>query len=104
MATPNSVRAELAAAVRAVNAAFNRLPAHLQDRLDVTVDPLEAEVDAAVQAGDRDRALETIAAWRDSWLRRCEEASNGHLGLPTPPDPCPETGDTRSTNPLQEGR
>jgi hypothetical protein len=30
--------------------------------------PLEEEVDAACAAGDRERALRAIKAWRDHWL------------------------------------
>jgi hypothetical protein len=69
------VRAELAAAVRAVNARFARLPAEVQTRVDVAAtDSLEAEVDAAILAGDRERAERAIAAWRDHWLATFEAA------------------------------
>jgi hypothetical protein len=69
------INAELAAAVRKVNAEFHRLPADVQDRLDVTTDPVEAEVDKAILADDRDRALAAIRAWRGYWLDRFEEAA-----------------------------
>lgn len=68
--TPPTIRAELAAAVRAVNAAFNRLPAEAQGQLDVTADPVEVEVDKAILTGDRDRALAAIRAWKGYWLDR----------------------------------
>jgi len=63
------VRAELAAAVRAVNAAYARLP---QERRPdpAGYDALDGEVDAAFAAGDRERALVVIRAWRDRWLSR----------------------------------
>jgi hypothetical protein len=67
--------APLAAAVRAVNAAYFRLPVDVQDQIDVTVDPCEAEVDKAILVGDRDRALAAIRAWRGHWLDRIERAS-----------------------------
>lgn len=69
-----TIRAELAAAVRAVNAAFGRLPAEAQDALDVTVDGLEREIDAAVIAEDRERAMRAIRAWRGHWLHRIARA------------------------------
>jgi len=72
--TQPSIRTELAAAVRAVNAAFNRLPREAQDALDVTVDGLEGEVDAAILSDDRDRAMRAIRAWRGHWLHRIKEA------------------------------
>jgi hypothetical protein len=74
--TAPSIRAELAAAVRAVNAAFHRLPADVQDHLDVRTDPVEAEVDKAILAGDRECALAAIRAWREHWLAEFEEAAH----------------------------
>lgn len=57
----------LAAAVREVNAAFMRIPEAA--RPDVaTWTPLEQEVDAACAAGDRERALRAIEAWRGHWV------------------------------------
>jgi hypothetical protein len=73
--TPTTIRAELAAAVRKVNAEFHRLPAEAQDRLDVRTDPVEAEVNAAMLAGDRDRAMAAIRCWREHWLDRIERAT-----------------------------
>lgn len=73
--TPPTIRAELAAAVRAVNVAFYRLPTEAQDRIDATTDPVEAEVDAAVLADDRPRAMRAIAAWKRHWLATFEEAA-----------------------------
>lgn len=73
--TVPTLRCELAAAVRAVNAAYFRLPAEAQDQLDVTVDPVECEVDAAVLADDRPRAMRAIDAWRRHWLAEIAEAS-----------------------------
>lgn len=72
--TAPTVRAELAAAVRRVNAAFNRLPKAKQASLNISVDPCEAEVNKAILAGDRERALAAIRAWRGHWLDRIERA------------------------------
>lgn len=69
------IREELAAAVRAVNAAFNRLPATAQDQLDITVDPIEAEVGKAILCEDRPRAEAAIRAWRGYWLDRIERVA-----------------------------
>lgn len=70
-----ATRAELADAVEAVNAAFAALPAEGQDAVDTAAtDPLEAEVDAAIQAGDRPRARAAIRAWRQHWLAEIEGA------------------------------
>ena len=72
--TPTSIRTELAAAVRAVNAAYYRLP--VEGRPDpAAFDPLEAEVDAACLDEDRDRALAAIRAWRQHWLARFAEVA-----------------------------
>lgn len=72
--TPPTIRAELATAVRAVNAAFDRLPVKAQNTLDITVDPCGAEVDKAILAGDRPRAMAAIRAWRQHWIDRIERA------------------------------
>jgi hypothetical protein len=77
-----SVRAELAAAVRAVNAAFNRLPESAKTRMDLSVDGLEGEIDMAIRAGDRDRAVKAIAAWRDHWLDNFKAAMAEQIGAP----------------------
>lgn len=73
--TAPSVRAELAAAVRKVNAEYSRLPRSAQDRIEVRADPVEAAVNSSILAGDRERALAAVAAWRSYWLRRFEEAT-----------------------------
>ncbi len=70
-----TIRAELANAVRAVNVAFNCLPAEARDSLNIAIDPCEAEVDKAIVADDRDRALAAIRAWRGYWLDRIERAA-----------------------------
>ncbi len=72
--TAPTIRAELAAAVRAINAGFNRLPAEMQDRIAINYDGLEGEMDAAILAGDRIRALAAIRAWRGHWLDEIERA------------------------------
>src|SRR5215207_836924 len=61
------VRAELAAAVRRVNAAFHAIPeARRPD--PASWDEIDRQVDAAFAAGDRGRALTAIHAWRDHRL------------------------------------
>jgi hypothetical protein len=74
--TPPTIRAELAAAVRAVNAAFNRLPVSARKQIDPRTDPVEDEIDAAMLADDRDRALAAIRAWRGYWLDRIARAGS----------------------------
>jgi hypothetical protein len=69
-----SIRAELAAAVRAVNAAFYLLPEEIRPD-PASFDPLQTEVDAACLSDDRDRAMAAIRAWRDHWLATFEEAA-----------------------------
>jgi len=67
------ISTELAAAVREVNAAYMRIPE--ADRPDAAVWlPFEEEVDAACAAGDRERALKAIEAWRDHWRWKFERA------------------------------
>jgi hypothetical protein len=64
-----SARAELAVAIRAVNAAYLRLPeSHRPD--PAQLDGLDGEVDAAIASGDRERAELAIRAWRDHHLTR----------------------------------
>jgi hypothetical protein len=57
------VRSELAAAVRAVNAAYARCSEPKPDVIGQTWSELEREVDGAIKDGDRDRALAAIADW-----------------------------------------
>lgn len=68
-----SIRAELAAALRTVNAAYSRLP---EDRRpDVSGrDDLDQAVDEACLSGDRHRALTAIAEWKRHWLGECERS------------------------------
>lgn len=69
------IRAQLAAAVRRVNAEFNRLPTSVQNRIEISWHGVDAEVDAAILAGDRPRAEAAIAAWKRHWLATFEEAT-----------------------------
>jgi len=69
-----TLRAELAAAIRKVNAEFERLPPEVQDAIDVAFDPLEREVDAAILTNDRPRALRAIGAWKRHWVATFGEA------------------------------
>lgn len=68
------IRADLAAAVRAVNAAFAQLPAEAQDAIEIRYDGLDRELDAAYAAGDRPRAEAAIRAWRGHWVATIERA------------------------------
>jgi hypothetical protein len=93
MALPG-VNTELAAAVRAVNAAYNRLPQ--EGRPDpAAFDPLEQEVDAACLSEDRERALAAIREWRNHWLGLFQEAA-GQGGV--------QQGSTRFPTAFQRGR
>jgi hypothetical protein len=65
----------MAAAVRAVNAAYVSLPEAAQGLIEIGCDGLGAEVDAAILAGDRDRALAAINAWKRHWLATFEETT-----------------------------
>jgi len=65
------VSAELAAACRAVAAAYERLPEAA--RPEVGWDDVDAEVDAACAGGNRDQAHEAIRTWRDRYLRLFRE-------------------------------
>jgi hypothetical protein len=64
-----NVSEELAAAIRAVNLGYNALSPTEQDRIEMGFDDLEAEVNAAILAEDRSRALVAIRVWRGHWLR-----------------------------------
>jgi hypothetical protein len=68
--TPTTIRAELATAVRAVNAGLSRLPAPVRGQID----PYDGFDQAAILTEDRDRAMQTIDAWRTEQLARIEQA------------------------------
>lgn len=72
--TAPTIRAELAAAYRAISAAYDRLPVDVQNSIEIGYDALEAEVDAATLAEDRERAMRAISAWKRHWLATFEEA------------------------------
>ena len=61
----NSVRNELANAVREVNARLAELPVGVQDELDLSTGDLDLELDRALLSDDRDRALGAIDCWRE---------------------------------------
>jgi hypothetical protein len=67
------VSAELAAACRAVAAAYYRLPEDQRPEV-ATWDDLDSEVDRACRSGNRDEALAAIRTWRDRYLRLFREA------------------------------
>lgn len=73
--TENSIRSELAAAYRAVNAAFNRLPKEAQVALDLSTNDLDLELDRALLADDRERALGAIESWREYHLALIRRAA-----------------------------
>lgn len=62
----NSVRAEMALAIRVVNLAHGKLSLVEQDAVEIVCD---GALEAALRADDRDRALAEIADWRDRQLR-----------------------------------
>lgn len=72
-----TARVDVAArnALRAVNAAYTRLPINLRDRLDVASPDADARVNAAIRSGDEAAALAAIRDWRDLHLARCERAA-----------------------------
>jgi hypothetical protein len=69
-----STRTELATAVREVNARFAELPTEAQDALDLSTDDLDRELERALLAEDRGRALRAIAAWREHNLAQIRRA------------------------------
>jgi hypothetical protein len=71
--TAPSLRAELARAIRRVNAAYNKLPE--SERPDVTWGEIDDRLEAAVAGDDRDLALAEIAHWRDRHLAMFEGAA-----------------------------
>lgn len=73
MSGPNSIRTELAAAFRAVNASYHRLPA--DRRPDVSWGATDDLLELALSSADRDRALEAVAEWKTTWLALFEEAA-----------------------------
>ncbi len=70
-----TIRAELAAAIRRVNAEFARLPVEVQDQIDLAQGDLDAELDRALLSDDRIRALGAIESWRDHHLAMIRRAA-----------------------------
>lgn len=64
-----TARAELAAAVAAVNAAYARLPIETRESIDIEAGSLDRLLDRALLDGDRDDARDAIRLWRDHYLR-----------------------------------
>ena len=62
------ISTELANAVRQVNAAFNRLPAAVQDGIEIAYGGLNRSSNAAIDSGDDSRALAAIRASPGHWL------------------------------------
>lgn len=68
------INAELAAAVRRVNAAYARLPE--SDRPDIGGwNALDTELDAACASDDRERAVSAIREWANYYLAMFEESA-----------------------------
>lgn len=67
----NSVRAEMALAIRIVNLAYGKLAPAEQGAVDIVADDA---LEGALRADDRDHALAEILDWRDRQLRAIGEA------------------------------
>ncbi len=70
-----SIRNVLAAAIREVNARFAELPVEMQEALDLSTDDRDRELDRALLADDRARALAAIESWRDHHLAAIRRAA-----------------------------
>lgn len=69
------VSADLAAAIRAVGAAYDRLPETDRPEIgDEAWKRLERAIDDRCAAGDKDGALEAIRDWHDFAMGRLKEA------------------------------
>lgn len=68
------INAELAAAVRRVNAAYVRLPESVRPDIGGW-NALDAELDAACAGDDRERAVEAIREWANYYLAMFEEVA-----------------------------
>lgn len=66
----SGVNAELAAAVRRVNALYQRHPEPRPNVNGLTWPALERKIDRACAGGDRDAALEAIRAWEQRATER----------------------------------
>ena len=67
------ISAELAAAIRAVNVAYERCPEPRPD--PAGYEDLDRELDTACAGDDRARASAAIRVWRRHWLSVLEEAA-----------------------------
>lgn len=68
----SSVRSEMALAIRVVNLAYSKLSDTEQEAVEIVSDD---QLEAALRAEDRDRALAEVAAWRDRQLRAISDAT-----------------------------
>jgi hypothetical protein len=68
----NSIRTELATALRQVAAAYRCLP--VDKRPDVSWAATDDILDQALTAGNREKALAAISEWKNHWLSLFEEA------------------------------
>ena len=76
MRTLPGVGNSLAAAIRRVNAAYNRLPESDRPEVDNEVwRRMEHAIDDACSVGDLEAALEAISDWETFALRELEEAA-----------------------------
>ena len=63
------IGAELAASVRAVNAAYERIPVEYRPE-PAEWEAFSQEVDAACALGNREAALDAIEYWRETYLTK----------------------------------
>ena len=89
------LNADLAVAVRRVNAAYHALPEHLRPDLNGSSwAEMEREVDRACGAGDREAALQAISGWGaagdDGLVPGFPRPRGGGAMNPAAPSPTPE--------------
>lgn len=73
----NSIRTELAAAVRKVAAAYRQTPEAIRPEVDTARwRELEAEIDSLIAKGDRESALLAIEQWQAFALGELQRAAD----------------------------
>jgi hypothetical protein len=71
--TPPTIRAEMATALRAVNARYNALPEEL--RPEVRWEAMDDVLDEALRQPDRAKASAAITEWKNHWLAILSEVA-----------------------------
>lgn len=66
MSAPYSIRAEMAAAMRAVGARYNQIPAG--ERPEVSWQAVDDVLERALTEPDREKALAAIEEWKSHWM------------------------------------